>query len=382
MAPSIKITPNPVKILVDEGQDTGSAQVTYRSPDTEPVLWERTSSGRWRRRIISTYSGNFPLELRAGQVYEVLMYEREDVDPNVAIDDPAPPVARGTVAAIEKRTPTSLSEGEESGAGGTYFSWYPRHPSIKTQAIMQIGRDEPQQDDDGVYVLDNPIGTVDHGFSTFHELVFASDAILPGTAYWATLLLIGEGGGWQSKSLAFTTKLREVEILLQEIRIINDGSPGHNRASFRLWVCEGDTFASACALSEREISDRPSPGKEYMEHLALSADCAIPIKIGPAAVPPERQRVSILTRGIAKSTVGHDDISGNFDPTNDFPANPPLLESIAGDAFLYLPVGPDETVEEADFWTYAKPLNNPGDNEFTYEVIGVYSVTYEDAPQP
>ena len=99
-------------------------------------------------------------------------------------------------------------------------------------------------------------------------------------------------------------------------------------------------------------------------------------------MPPERQRVSILTRGIAKSTVGHDDISGNFDPTNDFPANPPLLESIAGDAFLYLPVGPDETVEEADFWTYAKPLNNPGDNEFTYEVIGVYSVTYEDAPQP
>ena len=66
MAPSIKITPNPVKILVDEGQDTGSAQVTYRSPDTEPVLWERTSGGRWRRRIISTYSGNFPLELRAG----------------------------------------------------------------------------------------------------------------------------------------------------------------------------------------------------------------------------------------------------------------------------------------------------------------------------
>ena len=380
MAPSLRITPSPIFILVDKGQDTGRAQVTYRSPDVEPVLWERTNGSRWQRRIISTFSGNYPIELQAGQVYEVLMYDREDVDPNVAIDDPAPPVARTAVAAIVKRTPADLLESEEHDAGGTYVSWYPRTGPNMTRAIMQVGRTEPQQDGDGVFQMANPLGTLTSDPTNLHQLVFVGEAILPGNDYWASLLLFTDEGDWQSLSIPFTTLLRKVEILLQEIHVINDGSPGHNRASFRLWVCEGDTFASACALSEREITDRPSPGEEYMEHLALSADCALPVKIGPSAVPKERRLVSVLTRGIAKSTLGEDDISGNFDPTNSFPDNPPLLESINGDAFLYFPTGLNETLEDAEFWSYANPLNNPGDNEFTYEVIGSYSVTYEAAP--
>jgi hypothetical protein len=228
-----------------------------------------------------------------------------------------------------------------------------------------------------VDVLPNPLGTVEEDFADSHTLLYASDVLLPGNDYWATLLLLGEDGTWQSRKKQFTTRKRTVEILLKEIHIINDGSPGHNQASFRLWVCEGNSFANACALSEREISDRPSPGEEYMEYIALSADCQIPIRFGPSLVTRDRQRVSVLTRGIAKSTIGHDDISGNFAPDNGFPANPPFEESIQDDAFLYLPVGVREQVEEADFSTYAEPLNNPGDNEFEYEVIGTYSVTYE-----
>lgn len=380
MASSIKIAPSPVMILVDQGEDTGDARVSFRTDESASFLWERTLGSSWQRRATgssSAPSGNWPIQLEIGEIYQVLMYDREDADPNVAIDDPVSPVARATTAGLAKRTPAALVTSEETGVGGTYFGWYPRTDAVRTQAVMQVGRSEPQTTEDGVDVLPNPLGTVEEEFADSHSLLFASEILLPGTDYWATLLLIGEDGTWQSKQMPFTTLKRKVEILLKEIHIINDGSPGENDASFKLWVCEGDTFINACALAEREISDRPSPGEEYKEYIALSADCDIPIRFGPWEVTRNRQRVSVLTRGIAKSTFGADDISGNFDPTNGFPANPPHQEDIQSQAFLFFPVGLGETVEEDDLSTYAEPLNNPDSNEFTYEVTGTYSVTYE-----
>ncbi|MCC7024313.1 MAG: hypothetical protein IT338_15920 [Thermomicrobiales bacterium] len=380
MASSIKISPTPVMILVDQGEDTGAARVSYRTDEPASFLWERTLGGSWQRRSTgssSASSGGWPIQLEVGAIYQVLMYAREDADPNVAIDDPVSPVARATTAGLAKRTPAALVTSEETGVGGTYFGWYPRTDNVRTQAVLQVGSAEPRATEEGVDVLPNPLGTVEEEFADSHALLFASELLLPGNDYWATLLLIGEDGTWQSKKMPFTTRKRTVEILLKEIHIINDGSPGENDASFRLWVCEGDTFINACALTEREISDRPSPGEEYKEYIALSADCDIPIRFGPSLVSRNRQRVAVLTRGIARSTFGADDISGNFDPTNGFPTNPPHQEDIQSQAFLYLPVGPAETVEEDDLSTYAEPLNNPGSNEFTYEVTGTYSVTYE-----
>ncbi|OWK26307.1 hypothetical protein AJ87_03080 [Rhizobium yanglingense] len=86
------------------------------------------------------------------------------------------------------------------------------------------------------------------------------------------------------------------------------------------------------------------------------------------------EKVAILTRGIASVTIGTDDISGNFLPNNGFPARVPT--AIFHGAFLRLPVGRvDERVDNDSFQIYAQPFTV--DNEFTYEVRGTYSVTYE-----
>jgi hypothetical protein len=380
MAPSIKITPSPVMINVDADppQTSGEARVSYHA-DFTPYLWERILGNPWTHPSLDS-SHQWTITLNPGDIYQVLMYDWLDADPNVAIDDPVSPLATATTVGLPKRTPTTLitADPEAFFAGGTYVQWRPK-TTTPTRAVMQVGLDEPDQDADGVEVIANPIWTVEEDFTNFHTLLFGSDArpLLPGTDYWATLLVFDAAGRWQSVKQPFTTRKRTVEIILQEIHIIDDGSPGHNDASFRLWICEGDTFVSACALPEQEISDRPSPGEEYMEHIGLSAACVVPLRFGPSAVTAERRRVSILTRGIAKSTFGKDDISGNFDPDNGFPDNPPLQSSIRDHAFLYLPAGPDEALDEAEFTTYADPLNNPDDNEFSYEVIGVYSVKYD-----
>lgn len=380
--PSIRISPSPVMIPVaaaGDAQRPGSARVTYNADDVTPYLWERTVGTRWRRRPIASSDpseGSWTVEVTLGTIYQVVMFDVEHADPNAnaALDDP-PPVARATTYGLRKEVASPLLTDQEFGPTGTSFNWYP-NTSVPTYAQMHVGRVEPEMTTDGVHVFAAPLETAFEDFTDRHQLRVASERLLPGNPFFATLLLVAKDGRWMSLAVPFTTWKRTVEVLLKEIRILNDGAPGDNTASFRIWVCEGNTFVSACHLPEREISDRPDPGEEYKEYIGLSAECELPIRFGPSVVTRDTRRVSILTRGIASVTVGRDDRSGNFNPNNGFPANPPTEDQIFDDAFLPFPVGASqETIEEGEFQTFAVPLTK--DNEFSYEVNGVYSVTYE-----
>ncbi|MDQ2655548.1 MAG: hypothetical protein M3Z20_21165 [Chloroflexota bacterium] len=382
MAPSINIEPRYVMILVDEGQTSGEATVTYRSPDVVPVIWERKLGSRWERRVVDLYSGQYVIELEAGDVYEVLLYDRSDVDPNVAIDDPGSPVDRAAAAGLTKRTETVFTENEEKSAGGTYVAWVPNNSvGTKFRAIMDVGRSAPLQTDEGVDFIPNPMAVLTSDYATSHILWFGSEAIIPETEYWAALLLVGEEGGWQSVTYLFKTQKRDVELILKFAHIINDGSAGTNEASFRFFVLDGNAFADACYLDERTIWDKGNEeGQFSLEYLALSADCNVPMHITSREGMTDRGFVAVLTRGIGKVVDNNDDISGNFNPSNDFPDNPPFQHDIFPDAFLYLPVATNrdqpEELEDVDFETVVVPLNNPGDNEFRYSVVATYSVTY------
>jgi len=87
MAPLIEISPSPAMVLVDQGQTTVDVTVTYHSPgsDVEPIIWERLNSSDWNRRVIDLFSGDWQKTLKPADTYRVIMYDRADADPNVAI---------------------------------------------------------------------------------------------------------------------------------------------------------------------------------------------------------------------------------------------------------------------------------------------------------
>lgn len=398
MAFSIVASPDPLFLEPDASRGVVTVHYVCDPPgggvhEDGPFIWERTDDDPWSpidvhsERVISSTNpgqeGLFHTTLDLGRTCQVLMYHVKDADPNVAINDPYEPIARCSTMALRKGPPSSaLVDVNEHDGGGTWFGCYPQ-TSVDTRAVLEISRDAPTPDSDGVLHVTGSIGrNLSVTFGQGHALEVASAAMLPGHPYFALLLVFGKDGAWEQRVISFTAKQRRVAISLEEIWIINDGDYGHNTASFRVWVAEGPKIVAEGHIPEREITDRPSPGEEFMEHIPLYPFISAPIVLGPSVIydgdnaHARNRSVAILTRGIASVTVGTDDISGNFLPGPASNAYPDEFQgTIFPGAHLRFPIGrTHETVDDRQFSTRAIPLT--GGNEFTYEVSGRYTVTY------
>jgi hypothetical protein len=399
--------PDTVLIDVDAGEVTGRTFVTYdRRPGFLPPiqLWERgVQSADWTKvdlptRVIQSQSGDldkdgtFFEDLRPGQVYRAVMYHDESIDPNVSFDDPLPDADISVIALRKGPESANLFASEEFGPFGTGFFWDIKSTQ-DTVMTLQVSQDEPQTDANGIQRFVTPITTVTSDFGLTHPLEAASPQLLPGNRFHALARLTDSDGNWHFRHKRFTTKKRKVTVTFDRIHIINDGAPGNNKASFRIWVLEGHRLVSQCILPEREISDSPSPGLGHQEFIQLGAECPPPVVLGPAAIIGEspdthfttNERLGILTRGIATVTVGPDDIAGNFlpgaapVPRPGEPPPPPNLFSgffWGGQTFSF-PIGiAHEAVQNEPFTVRAIPLGGGSGNEFEYDVRVRFSVEY------
>jgi len=387
-------TPDPVLIDVDAGESVRTTSVVYNTDfaGAQAFLWERQNGGGWTRippdRIEHPTGdpdeqGVVVRQLSVGDVYQVLLYHDEDVDPNSGIGDPDPDL-RATVVGLRKGPESrDLITSEEFGPTGTAFVWSPQTAG-PTFAVLQVGKEPPETDADGIQRLPRPIWTVtSDGFHDSHSLEISSTRLLPGNPFHALLRITDPQGNWQFRHEPFVTKRRRVTVRLEDIHIINDGAPGNNTASFRIWVLTGARLRSRCDIPERDISDSPDPGHESLEFIQLGNLCQSPVVVlGPEVVTHPRtdnlgnDTLAILTRGSASVTVGEDDISGNFLPHSATGPHEPdqFFGTVFHDAFFRFPIGSaNERVENRRFAVRAEPLT---DHEFEYDVRVRISVDY------
>jgi hypothetical protein len=371
-------------------------------------LWHKLHDAPWKPVHPTVPNGDIPSpDGRKGHyqqsvdagVYQAVAFLDANINPNHAstFTDPGP-LGFALCLVLRDHVDTLLDR-EELGSGGTWTGWGPI-ATEPTFAFMRVSTTEPLHPDTPADVapewLDFPQidGTgaltevFDQGSNVQlginHAIEIAPPGLptgpaglLPGRDYWRLELLVALDGRWQINKRQVQLKNRTVTIILKEIFIVDDGADGDGEASFKIWVVDGVTFASACYLPDRTISDEPDPGHEDEEHIALSADCQVPITLGPRFIASDRDyRVAILTRAIGKHAIGTDDISGNVDPQPD--DKPPV--GIGRSAFLVFRTGSNQTGGElAD--GPLQPFSIPGDpisadNEFSYQIHGTYSVTY------
>lgn len=171
-----------------------------------------------------------------------------------------------------------LLRNPEFGPGGTFFA-YSLHTAEPTFAQLSVSDLAPIPHADGVLEFAAPpsIGAIQAGFATDRPLVVASARFPQGQDYRALLRVVDRNGRWQVVHEPFTTRLRKVVAQFTQIHIVNDGDFGENTANFKGWIMEGST---------------PAGSLYHRRHRVLM----------------------LLTRGLAKVTVGSDAPSGNFLP--------------------------------------------------------------------
>lgn len=400
---------SPPAAFLKQGQNFIQPVLTWDVTGQGAVcFWVSRNQSAWAPLFPDSHDGSLPTEesqagskpitngLAVGH-YRFLGYLRQASNPNydATLSDPEP-LVRAELNILRDGTTLLQDSPEQFGASGTQINSYARGIAggEPTYAVLRVDRSEPVHPadllpDGSPYptswldfpspdpnAITPPQPTAYELPAVDHNIGVASRYFLPGQSYWALLLVYTEDGRWQVRKGKLTMYRRSVQIVLKEISISNDGGLGDTKASFKIWVVDRDMFASSCFLSTRPISDRPDPGSEWMEHIALSVDCQVPIDMGPYAVSEDKyNRCAILTRAIGKHPTGTDDISGNVRPQPG--ATPPDVFSY--EALLRFPIG--QSIESFDDKKFTIPAANVNpddrDNEFAYEVRGTYSVSYE-----
>lgn len=383
--PTIKANPAVLRMEPGTLRMTGIRYETGWHDPLRPYLWERIVGEAWtpidplEDRVIPEKGkdpkeeGFFLQELHPGQTYQVRMYHDESVDPNRS--DQSADAEASAVGLLKGVGPSELISLDEHGAGGTFFECHVR-TVVATQAFLQVSAAPPTFDAEEFGSFKSVLGDdTDEVLATSHALEVASEALLPGNPFHALLLVVDGEGNWQMEHHAFTTKRRRVTIGFEELHVINDGAEGNNEARFTNWILQGNRIQSVCNVPEQEITDRPSPGEELLEHIPLGFHCGLPITLGPERITADNWRLAILTRGIAPVTIGSDEKAGNF-----LPGPPGSSPDIFGGspfpgANFPFPVGSKrEEMKDEPFEVTAIPFAS--DDELRYSVLALFSVEY------
>lgn len=394
------LTSNPPFVVVDDAfGPTATTNINYVAGSfvgNQLALWERFDYGTWGMinvdaaagpvdpRITSSdplVGGAIGTPLAAGQVYEVRMYH-DPTNPNT--DNEPPPDAAITVMALAKTGMTNLIGDENHTVGGTYYSQ--RIATTRaTTFLMQVSNLTPTPDENGIPVFPavDPSGpdtllSIGDKSRTDHFGMLV-EPLLAGNQFTAVILVADAHGGWEARSIAFQTLRRVVHIGFFLLDIINDGALGDTKASFFVWVREGNTTVytrgfgfDADGGPGYTISDRPSPGHWTEEHIPLGQFCPV-CELGPTVVTPENHDVGILTRGLTKHNVGTNVYAANYFPGSVFPDDVQPVVRTPDNCKVFFPTGPTENTVQHHVVGAGPQITG---DEFQYQVQTYFSIFY------
>ena len=373
-------------------------------------IWTRKNGGQWIRAESSdpALPGDPFLWRNPGNrafigdvgIIEAIAFGSASDNPN---SDPSPEIAIDRCLILNRSRNILNDERFFPAVTGTSVAVRTRAdqpPSVvsdrRSFAIFQVDTTEPIQDINkpaGLFEFAQPpMLTMVQNYNLVHAMEIADRLLFPGNNFWGLLTLVDIYGQWQCFKFPFRTLRRTVVVTFDEIHIINDGSEQHNDAEFYVWLTEGWVWAgtNSIHIPELEISDRPSPGEEGMEHIKLIGPgrFAGPIILGPSVIVPEQERdapnfnkfignefVAALAYGSAEGDGIGDphDRAANFEPAHVLDGIRPIQKLT--DGFLRFPVGSAvEAVTKRHFEFICSPQTDG--NEFEFSLIGTFSVSY------
>lgn len=379
----------PELVFVDRtaGQGYATTTIIYEGDtyrNTRPMLWERINEDRWTPidlappRILSSLSGDperdgsFSQNLKPGQVYQVVMYYYEyidpnDVDPTAASPEQKPDASVTVVALLKDPEEIDLITSEDQNVGGTWFRKIVM-TRVPTFFVLQVSKDPPFKDAQGIDRFLAPLETVFDRNNTQHDRQV--EPLLPGNHLHYQMRLIAEDGNWQIVTQEFRTKQRKVTIDFDVLHIINDGGENDNTAEFHIWVMEGTNEVRDYFFGDVDnfpITDRPGPGEKDQECIPLAPLCPTFV-LGPKDITDDIYDVAILTRGLCYQLTEANDWAQNVG------IGTPPATHIPEKAKFRFPTGDDETVHKVPL--VLRTWRSVTDIEFEYDVTALFTVEY------
>lgn len=404
-------------LMVDLNVTEAIVTLSWQLDGLGPIyIWTRKTGEGWFRAQTSTPAipgDPFAMENHGSRTFigyvgilEAIAYHIADANPN---SDAPPEVAIDRCLILSSNAVALNDERFFPSASGTSIKIRTRAdqppPSVlsdrRSFTLFQVDTAEPIHDvnkPDGLFEFAQPpMLTKLDGYDLLHEMEIADRLLFPGNRFWGLLTLVDIYGQWQCYKFQFQMLRRKVVVTFDEIHIVNDGSEQHNDAEFYVWLTEGWTWLgpNSIHIPELEITDRPTPGdnEEWgMEHIKLIGPqrFAGPITLGPSVIVPEQdmgtpnfnkmignEYVAALAYGSAEGDGVADphDRAANFIPSHVLNGIRPPRHLITK-GLLHFPVGSD--VEQVTNRTFVFPCRpDTVDNEFQFDLIGTYSVTYE-----
>lgn len=332
--------------------------------DDEPVeIWERFSKASppifVKRDLTDSERTNRKIEvpINKGEVYAVALYIRdsEHPDPNDNLTDPAPRDLLTVVGVIDQhRDLVLLPDG--IGKGGTYIA-APVTTKRSCFCLLQVGTTAPvvipttTKSNVELKQIVTPDAEDRSPNGTFHDL--ECKPLIPGELYSVVIMAVDEEGYWDCKDDVLNTKLRQVDISINNIHVKNDGDPGGaGQAEFWVTVFEGGS-AGITAAREFHLGN-----DDYRVYDGEDIFVAWNVTIGPKKVDPT---VNALI-AVHTNALEYDGIEGTEKAGSDGTDTP-----------LRFPVGRDEETEEFDVHVGGYPLR---DDDFEYSIRFDWKVKY------
>jgi hypothetical protein len=384
-----QLSATPANLMFDS--PNADLQVTTLNYEPAPrgsarrIMMASTDGTNWINIDISDNSGRVESPpIFVGQVLTVNLYESrgQKIDPRKPTPETSPLASIAILGLLQGPHDPGWDADGRGMWGGTYYQRVAYSPPDFTCAVLQISLHRPETDVLARLGSTNTIKLY-QGFFTYHSFDSSSPTppepavgLLPGTTYFATLVLMDSKGQWTYKIEEFTTLRRKVVVSLTMIKVINDGDgsaldndPGE--AKFRVSLFEGSTNSmpnwGQHMRDRMEVSPTFWLGDDQYKVWSVRKPGRGPImlshqwEVGPRTIRPETQCMELETGGT------------EFDP--------PFASEIAGDVAgseaivaLDFPIGP----YEAKFGTLSVTAtpSRAGDT-FIYTVEAFYTVTYQ-----
>jgi len=285
---------------------TGTASLEYDGEGFPVFIYRRLAGAPWTRLNLiqetgaqtaeeaaeAEIRGTFPTPpMSPGEVLQYGLLQEESLDPNSQDFSLGRFTALVTVVAVlAGESEQGWIRDENTSVGGTYYRRQVTTGSRTTTALMEVGRDQPEEDAAGIWRIPNPARTLASTAGTDH--VLEAVGLLPGHHHFATILLVDGDGRWSSLAEDFTTLQRKVTVTFDHLEVVNDSDPASTgEGVVTMLVRQGGRNVREFTFDHGNLSDKVNE-----RHITLQPFGFVHV-IGPEVVVPENEKVGVWVLG-------------------------------------------------------------------------------------
>lgn len=308
-------------------EEDGKTEIEYFK-DFDDELWEMMPGKGWTqinphvelgKGDDVAYRGSLIRRLRPGQVYRVGAW-RSEHGPVSRLDSVL--VAPLVVVVAMRKEERTIDITPDMGGGGTWYGGALTTLQPVVVGFSGVNLTPPEFDINHLPTIETtehpdlvsgqsfdswPPGTP----KTLSRINF--QPLVPGQRYWLTIVVVDEKGYWGLAADSFVTLGRKINVSFPKIKVFDDGDNSHHGEAefwFSVSAADGNPPRSKHELfnqhwPQMKIDDWSHTGRPYPINVAYIEDQAV-------AVPPDRPRIVVASRGIEHDDIGSNEHAGDL----------------------------------------------------------------------